>query len=168
MADLGCWPGGWLQRAAADVGSSGRVVGIDRAPVDPPLALPNVVALEGDLGDSGTAARLVEALGGVADVVLSDAAPKLTGIRDRDRAAEEDLLCAVEALLPALLRPGGDLLLKILEGPEAQEVDRRIRKLFASAKTVKVRATRKGSSERYLLARKFRPTGDPREAAPPG
>ncbi len=168
MADLGCWPGGWLQRAAADVGASGRVVGIDRAPVDPPLALPNVVALEGDLGDSGTAARLVEALGGVADVVLSDAAPKLTGIRDRDRAAEEDLLCAVEALLPALLRPDGDLLLKILEGPEAQEVDRRIRKLFATAKTVKVRATRKGSSERYLLARKFRPPGDPREAAPPG
>ena len=99
---------------------------------------------------------------------LSDAAPKLTGIRDRDRAAEEDLLCAVEALLPALLRPDGDLLLKILEGPEAQEVDRRIRKLFASAKTVKVRATRKGSSERYLLARKFRPPGDPREAASPG
>ena len=153
--DLGCWPGGWLQRAAADVGPTGRIAGIDRAAIDPPLSLPNVVALEGDLADPGTRARLLETLGGPADVVLSDAAPKLTGIRDRDRAAEEDLLCAVEALLPGLLRPGGDLLLKILEGPEAQEIDRRIRRRFRRAKTVKVRATRKGSSERYLLARDF-------------
>ena len=125
------------------MGPRGRIVGIDRAAIEPPLSLSNVVALEGDLADPETRARLLDALGGPADVVLSDAAPKLTGIRDRDRAAEEDLLCAVEALLPGLLRPGGDLLLKILEGPEAR------------AKTVKVRATRKGSSERYLLARAF-------------
>ena len=79
----------------------------------------------------------------------------LTPASGADRAAEEDLLCAVEALLPGLLRPGGDLLLKILEGPEAQAIDRRLRRRFSRAKTVKVRATRKGSSERYLLARAF-------------
>ncbi len=157
--DLGCWPGGWLQHAAAQVGPGGRVVGIDRAAIDPPLGLSNVTVLEGDLAEAGTAERLREALGGRADVVLSDAAPKLTGLRDRDRAAEEDLLCVIEALLPALLRPGGDLLLKILEGPEAQEVDRRIRRVFRSAKAVKLKATRKGSSERYLLARGFAGAG---------
>lgn len=168
VVDLGCWPGGWLQCAAAEVGASGRVVGIDRAAVAPPLALPNVVALEGDLAEAATAARLSEALGGLADVVLSDAAPKLTGIRDRDRVAEEDLLCAVEKLLPELLRPGGDLLLKILEGPEAQQVERRIRRLFARAGTVKVRATRKGSSERFLLARNFRGAAGSRRSPAPG
>jgi 23S rRNA (uridine2552-2'-O)-methyltransferase len=88
--------------------------------------------------------------------VLCDAAPKLTGVRDVDRAAEERLLEAVEALLPRLLAPGGDLLLKILEGPEAQRIEHRIRQSFTSARTAKSTATRKGSSERYLVARGYR------------
>ena len=100
-------------------------------------------------------------LGGTpADAVLSDAAPKLTGVRDRDRAQEEALLEAVEAALPMLLRPGGTLLLKILEGPEAQVVDKRLRGRFAQARTLKPRATRKGSTERYLVARGYAPAGD--------
>jgi 23S rRNA (uridine2552-2'-O)-methyltransferase len=89
-------------------------------------------------------------------VVLSDAAPKITGIRDRDRAMEEELLLAVESCLPALLRPGGALLVKILEGPEAQVIDKRLRRRFESARTVKPKATRKGSTERYLLAKGFK------------
>jgi len=89
-------------------------------------------------------------------VVLSDAAPKLTGVRDTDRANEERLLEAIEALLPALLRPGGDLLLKIMEGPEAQQIEKRVRRRFERAKTVKPEASRKGTTERYLLARGFR------------
>ena len=150
--DLGCWPGGFLQIAAKAVGPRGKVVGIDLAACEP-FEEENVVALEGDLEAPETAARLLEALGGPADVLLCDAAPKLTGVRERDRAAEERLLEAVEALVPSLLRPGGDLLVKILEGPEAQQVDKRIRQGFAKAKTVKSQASRKGSSERYLLAR---------------
>lgn len=155
MLDLGCWPGGWLQVAAQAVGPQGHVVGVDRAAIDPPLDLANVVTIEGDLADPSVSEQLKELLGGLADVLLSDAAPKLTGIRDRDRALEEEVLLGVEALLEPLLRPKGDLLLKLLEGPEAQESVRRIRQRFASAKSVKVSATRKGSSERYLLARGF-------------
>jgi 23S rRNA U2552 (ribose-2'-O)-methylase RlmE/FtsJ len=90
-------------------------------------------------------------------VVLSDAAPKITGVRDTDRANEERLLEAIEALLPTLLRPGGDLLLKIMEGPEAQQIDKRLRRHFERAKTVKPEASRKGTTERYLLARHFQP-----------
>lgn len=157
VLDLGCWPGGWLEVAAGLVGPKGRVVGIDRAEVDPPIAMAQVVSLVGDLEDVDTAARLLDALGGEpAEVVLSDAAPKLTGVRETDRANEERLLEAIEALLPALLAPDGGLLIKILEGPEAQAVDQRIRKRFAKAKTMKLQSTRKGSSERYLLARGFR------------
>ena len=66
------------------------------------------------------------------------------------------MLEAVERLLGELLRPGGRLLVKILEGPEAQAIDKRIRSRFARAKTVKTEATRKGSTERYLLAADFR------------
>lgn len=155
VVDLGCWPGGWLQVASAQVGPKGRVVGIDRALIDPPLELDNVETLEGDLMDPSVAVVIKQRLGGPADVLLSDAAPKLTGIRDRDRALEEELLAGVEALLEPLLGARGDLLLKILESPEAQEALRRIRPRFESARSVKVSATRKGSSERYLLARGF-------------
>lgn len=155
--DLGCWPGGWLEVAAKLVGPGGRVVGVDLAAVEPKIPAAQVVSLVGDLEDPQIAERLREALGAErADVVLSDAAPKLTGVRERDRANEERLLEAVERLLPELLAKGGAFVVKILEGPEAQVVDKRIRASFEQAKTVKLDATRKGSTERYLVARGYR------------
>jgi len=157
VADLGCWPGGWLQVAARAVGPTGRVVGVDLVALDPPLEESNAVSLVGDLADPAILARITEELGGPADLVLSDAAPKLTGIRDRDRANEERLLEAIESVLPRLLRAGGCLLVKILEGPEAQQIEKRIRARFESAKSLKTAATRKGSTERYLLARGWKP-----------
>ena len=88
--------------------------------------------------------------------VLSDAAPKLTGIRDADRAREEALLEAIEALIPQLLRPGGALVVKILEGPEAQAIERRLRARFASAHSTRPDSSRKGTSERYLVLKGLR------------
>jgi len=155
IVDLGCWPGGWLQVAAAAVGPQGRVVGVDVARLDP-LPEPQVRVLEADLSAPGTAARILEALGGAADVVLCDAAPKLTGIRDRDRAVEEELLLAVEGLVPQLLRRGGDLLVKVLESPEARAIERRLGARFENARALRPEASRQRSSERYLLARGFR------------
>jgi 23S rRNA (uridine2552-2'-O)-methyltransferase len=154
--DLGCWPGGWVQVAAKEVGPRGMVVGFDLAEIEPPMTEENVATFVGDLEDPSICERVLSTLGGRADVLLSDAAPKLTGIRTVDRANEERLLEAVDAMIPLLLRPGGDFLAKILEGPEAQLVDRRIRGHFTTAKTVKTKATRKGSRERYVLARDYR------------
>ena len=155
VVDLGCWPGGWLQVAAEAVGPSGRVVGVDLAAIAPPIPYETVIAFRADLVEPGVAARILDALGGPADAVLSDAAPKLTGIRATDRAREEALLEAIEALLPALLRPGGTLVAKLLEGPEAQSIAKRLQERFASARITKSQATRKGSSEKYLIARNF-------------
>ena len=76
MVDLGCWPGGWLQEAARAVGPGGRVVGVDRVAIDPPLEIENVFALEGDLEDENICERILKALGGRCHVLLSDAAPK--------------------------------------------------------------------------------------------
>ena len=154
--DLGCWPGGWLQVASEIVGKKGHVVGVDVAELDPPLDLPNVSFLQADLGDPDTPARLLELLGGQADVVLSDAAPKLTGLRDTDRALEEALLETIEGLLPQLLRPGGDFLVKLLEGPEAQAIEKRLRAMFTKARSLKPKASRKGSTERYLVGHGLR------------
>jgi 23S rRNA (uridine2552-2'-O)-methyltransferase len=154
--DLGCWPGGWLQVAAQLVGPKGRVVGVDLAELDPPLDEPNVQFLCADLTAADTADRLLALLGGPADVVLCDAAPKLTGVRDADRAHEEQLLEAVEALLPRLLRPGGDFLVKLLESPEAQTIEKRLRTRFDKARSLKPKASRKGSTERYLVGHGLR------------
>ena len=159
VVDLGCWPGGWLQVASAAVGPTGRVVGVDLAAIDSPLENENVIALCGDIAEASVAEAILAALGGPANVLLSDAAPKLSGIRAVDRAREEALLEAIEARISELLRPRGALLLKILEGPEAQAVDRRLRARFERAKTVKAAASRKGSTERYLLARGYRGAG---------
>jgi 23S rRNA (uridine2552-2'-O)-methyltransferase len=156
VADLGCWPGGWLQVASELVGARGRVVGVDVAALDPPLELANVIAIRGDLLEPTVAAAILDALGGPADVLLSDAAPKLTGIRDTDRAREEALLEAVAAQIPKLLRPGGRLLLKLMDGPEADALARRIRRGFAQATSFRPGASRKGTSERYLLAAGYR------------
>ena len=157
IVDLGCWPGGWLQVAAQAVGPRGLVIGVDLAAIEPTLNNENVIAYCGDLSDPEIAARLLADLGGPADVLLCDAAPKLSGVRATDRAREEALLESVEALIPKLLKRGSGLLVKILEGPEATRIDRRIRQTFDRAKTVKPASSRKGSSERYLLARGFRP-----------
>jgi 23S rRNA (uridine2552-2'-O)-methyltransferase len=156
VADLGCWPGGWLQVASERVGPTGRVVGVDLAAIDPPLDNANVIAMTGDFSEPAVLKALLDALGGPADVLLSDAAPKLTGIRDADRAREEALLEAVVAALPLLLRRGGDLLCKLLDSPEAEAIARRLSARFAEARTLRPEATRKGSAERYLLGRGYR------------
>jgi 23S rRNA (uridine2552-2'-O)-methyltransferase len=155
VVDLGCWPGGWLQVAAELVGSEGRVVGVDLAAIDPPLPNANVVAIAGDLAQPAVLAQVREALGGWADVLLSDAAPKLTGVRATDRAREEALLEAIEAALPVLLRPGGRMLLKLLEGPEAQAAERRLRARFEKTSSTRPEASRRGTSERYLVGHGF-------------
>jgi len=154
--DLGCWPGGWLQVAARAVGSKGRVVGVDLAALDPPLEEKNVAFLQADLTDAATAPALLALLGGPADVILCDAAPKLTGVRATDRAHEEALLEGIEALLPILLRPGGDLLLKLMESPEAQTIEKRLRARFGRARSLKPAASRKGTTERYLVCHGLR------------
>ena len=157
VVDLGCWPGSWMQVAASEVGPRGHVVGIDLQEIDPPLNIANAIALCGDLGDASSREEILAGLGGAAaDIVLSDAAPKLTGVRPTDRAREEALLQAIEAMLSAVLRPGGTLLLKVLDGPEAQAATKRLRARFESGRILKPRASRRGTSERYLLARRFR------------
>jgi 23S rRNA (uridine2552-2'-O)-methyltransferase len=157
VADLGCWPGGWLQVAAEAVGPEGRVVGVDLAALDAPVELANVFAIRGDFSEARVIEQVLAQLGGPADVLLSDAAPKLTGVRATDRAREEALLGALEAALPRLLAPGGALLVKLLDCPEAASFVKRVRARFDAARELRPEASRKGSSERYLLARGHHP-----------
>src|SRR5262245_35591667 len=159
VADLGCWPGGWLQVAADAAGPAGRVVGVDLAVLGPPLDFAHVFAIQGDLAEARVLEEVLARLGSAAEVLLSDAAPKLTGVRATDRAREEALLAALEAALPRLLAPGGALLVKLLDCPEAAGFVKRTRARFASARELRPEASRKGSSERYLLGRGYSGSG---------
>jgi 23S rRNA (uridine2552-2'-O)-methyltransferase len=155
VVDLGAWPGGWLQVAAERVGPSGRVVGIDLAEIEP-LSLPNVEVVTGDLCDPVAIAEVRGRLGGPARVVLSDAAPKLTGNRTVDDARAAELVAAVVDALPALLDAGGSALVKVFMNAGYQATLAAIRSAFAAVKTTRPEATRRGSAELYVVATGFR------------
>ncbi len=154
VVDLGAWPGGWLQVAAEIVGASGRVVGVDVAPIDP-LPGAQVTVVQADITDPASVARVVELLGRKADVLLSDLAPKLTGIAPRDAAATEHLADATRAAAIALLRPGGTLITKTLGGREGELARAHLKCLFETVRQLGLDSTRKGSSELYLVAAGF-------------
>jgi len=85
VVDLGAWPGGWVQVAAALVGQTGKVVGIDLVALEP-FSFSQVTLLQGDATDPVQQEKMLVALGGSADIVLSDLAPKLSGIKEVDEA----------------------------------------------------------------------------------
>lgn len=153
VLDLGCWPGGWLQVAAATVGPSGLVVGVDVKEVTD-LRLGNVRTLAGDVSHEDTLGRLQEALGAPADVVLSDLAPKMSGVRDVDRARQLSLCEATLACCRRLLRPGGCCVIKLFSDSE-QDATRLLSRSFAQVAAHRPASTRRGSSEIYAVCTKF-------------
>ena len=154
VIDLGAWPGGWLQVAAELVGPRGRVVGIDLVPIDP-LKTGNVTVVQGDATDPDQQRRLLSLLDGPADILLSDMAPKLSGVRERDEAQAQELSRAAVACATRLLRPGGSLLLKAFMDSGYPALLAALRASFATVKTTKPQATRKGSAETYIIASGF-------------
>lgn len=150
VVDLGCWPGSWLQVLAERVGPEGRIVGVDIEPVSP-LGDP-VVVLQLDLTEPDAIDRVAEALGRPADAVLSDAAPKLTGIRDVDRAAIEELYEAALAVAGRVLAPEGSLVVKGFPGPTADAFRKELRRRFPHVAELHLEASRTTSKEFYWLA----------------
>jgi 23S rRNA (uridine2552-2'-O)-methyltransferase len=154
VVDLGCAPGGWLAILARAVGSNGRVVGIDLARCAG--FGPSVETIVGDIRDPALAAAVKEKLGGAADLVTSDLSPKLTGIRERDEAQFEALADAALAIAAATLKPGGAMIAKLFMGGAFKEVVARFESHFGRVEVTRVKATRPGSSELYLIARDLR------------
>jgi 23S rRNA (uridine2552-2'-O)-methyltransferase len=155
VVDLGAWPGGWLQVALERVGPGGRVVGVDVTGIDP-LSAPNVRLVVGDVREAATLERAVAALGRPANVVLSDLAPKLTGVRDTDEARCAALVDGVLGGLPILLRPGGALLMKVFMSAEYERTMAALRDTFAAVRTTRPEATRQRSSELYAVGTGYR------------
>lgn len=149
VVELGCWPGGWLQVLAERVGREGLVVGVDTREVEP-LGEP-VVLLRLDFTEPEAAERIAEALGRPADAVLSDAAPRLSGVKEVDRSALEEIHDAVLAVAERVLRPGGALLLKAFPGPESDRVRASLSSRFGRVAQVRPQGTRATSRELYWI-----------------
>jgi 23S rRNA (uridine2552-2'-O)-methyltransferase len=154
IVDLGCAPGGWLAILAQAVGRGGRVVGVDLAPVKNPPA--DVITIAGDILDVSVAARAAHELGGRANLVTSDLAPKLTGIAARDEARSRELIDAALAFAVAILAPGGAMVAKLFMGAEFKQVIDSFKRHFVNLEVTRTKASRPGSSELYIVAREFR------------
>jgi len=154
IVDLGCAPGGWLAILVQAAGPGGRVLGVDLAAVKNPPA--GAITIAGDILDAVVAARAASELGGRANLVTSDLAPKLTGVAARDEARSRELIDAALAFAIAILAPGGAMVAKLFMGAEFKQVVDSFKRHFVNVEVTRTKASRPGSSELYIVARDFR------------
>ncbi|MXR40194.1 TRAM domain-containing protein [Halobaculum sp. WSA2] len=176
VVDLGAAPGGWLQIAAEAVTEAGRVVGVDLQRIDD-LDHPHVETVRGDMTEERTRYYLRKALGvdpdgrdapsgsadpdpddGVeperpVDVVVSDMAPNMTGEYQLDHARSIHLSRQAFDTALELLKPGGDFVVKVFDGPDLADFRDDVAAEFQYVRAYTPEASRKRSSERYLIAR---------------
>ncbi len=163
IIDLGAAPGGWCQVAAARVQSSAEaptVVGIDYLEMDP---VPGAAILQMDFLDDDAPEKLIEALGGEPDVVLSDMAAPTTGHRRTDHLRTMHLCEVAADFAMTVLRPGGHFLAKTFQGGTETGLLDDLKKSFRTVHHVKPQASRAESVELYLLARDFRGRAEQQE-----
>jgi 23S rRNA (uridine2552-2'-O)-methyltransferase len=154
VVDLGAAPGAWSQYAARQVGDSGMVVALDILPMDP---IPDVWILEGDFTEEATLQTLLEVLGDrPVDLVLSDMAPNMSGVKAVDQPRSMELVELAEDLAGRVLRPGGSLVTKAFQGEGFDPFMARVKAGYQRVKTRKPEASRARSPEVYVLARDFR------------
>ncbi len=166
VLDLGCSPGSWMQYIGPRVGSQGMVVGVDLEPprieVAPPLYFVPGDVISLDFG-------LLKLISPYFDVIVSDLAPKTTGIRQVDQQRSLELAERAFAYARELLAPGGHFLVKVFEGPESESLVRKLKKMFAQTHRVKPAGSRAASPEIYLLGLKKRAgPGQGKRRRPPG
>lgn len=152
VVDLGITPGGWSQVVRRRVPQA-KVVGIDLLPTDP---IEGVTILQLDFLDDQAPARLKEALGGPADLVLSDMAANTVGHQQTDHLRTMGLVEAGFGFAREVLVPGGAFVAKVLAGGAESALVAELKRNFHSVKHAKPPASRKGSSEWYVVAQGFK------------
>ncbi len=148
VVDLGAAPGGWTQVALARAGR-GRVVALDLLEMQ---ALEGTKILQADFMEEDASVRIREAMGGLADVVLSDLSPPTMGHPGTDHLRIVAMAEAVLDFAETMLAEGGDLVLKVFQGGSERELLARLRRGFKIVKHVKPPASRKESPELYVVA----------------
>ncbi|MFP8957882.1 SAM-dependent methyltransferase [Natrialbaceae archaeon A-CW3] len=156
VVDLGAAPGGWLQVAAEKVGPRGRVIGVDLQrikPLEQADLAERTETLRGDMTQDKTKQRVLDAAGGPVDCVVSDMAPNMSGEYSLDQARSLHLARMAYETALELLDTGGNLAVKVFEGPDVDALREEMGEEFQYVRATSPDASRKSSSEIYLLAK---------------
>lgn len=154
VVDLGAAPGGWSQYASHRLGRNGRIVALDLLEMD---VMPGVEFVQGDFREQATLDALLAVLGDSrADLVMSDLAPNISGVRAVDQPRAIYLAELTTDLAAKVLCAGGDLLLKVFQGEGFDVLLKDLRTRFDRVVSRKPNASRARSRELYLLARNYR------------
>jgi 23S rRNA (uridine2552-2'-O)-methyltransferase len=154
VLDLGCAPGGWSQVASKKVGKEGLVVGVDLQPVE--LNLENFAFIKGDFTKEKTKSDISAC--GLFDVVISDAAPEFSGIKERDIGLSLSLNEDIFELCKEFLRDGGSFIVKAFQGPGLDNFVKKLKRYFSKASRFKPKSSSKESAEIYLACKGFKRT----------
>jgi len=151
VIDLGAAPGGWSQVAAKIVGERGEVIALDILPMDP---IPNVRYIHGDFREDSVFTALLDMVGRRrVDLVISDMAPNISGMKSVDQPRAMYLAELALDMASKVLAPGGALLVKVFEGEGIDAFRRDLRRCFKTVVTRKPKASRFASREVYMLAK---------------
>ncbi|MCH8277643.1 MAG: 23S rRNA (uridine(2552)-2'-O)-methyltransferase RlmE [Proteobacteria bacterium] len=151
--DLGSAPGSWSQYVTAKLKGRVRIVAVDLLPMD---ALQGVEFIQGDFNDNKVLQRILQAVGEVgADLVMSDIAPNISGMRALDQPRSMTLVELALDMVRTVLKPRGSFICKVFQGAGIDEFVADVRNSFESVRVLKPRASRASSREVYLVARKY-------------
>jgi len=154
VIDLGSSPGGWSQYLSSIIDSRGQIIAIDILPMEP---IGQVSYILGDFTEEIVQKQCFIQVGKQgADLVISDMAPNLTGIRVTDQSRNIVLAEFVYDFCTRILKPGGDLLVKLFEGEGTHEYRQLLQDNFSKVLTRKPKASRDQSREFYILARSYK------------
>ena len=154
VVDLGAAPGGWSQVAKKIVGDNGVIVGVDLSYIRP---IENIVFIKGDMTKIDNLNKISDAINGKeVDVVLSDMSPNISGNYVLDQASSVYLARKALEAAESLLRKGGCFVCKVFEGQDFEELMADIKSRFSSVRNFSPSASRKSSSEVYIVAKNFK------------
>ncbi|MGD8545178.1 MAG: RlmE family RNA methyltransferase [Candidatus Bathyarchaeota archaeon] len=150
VVDLGAAPGGWTQGAREIVGDKGFVLGLDINPLNP-FSESNIQTIVGDMRIPETLQKITGLLPEEADVVISDAAPNVSGVWEVDHARQIELAEHALEIALKILKPSGSLFVKTFQGDMLEAFIERMRQHFNTVKIIKPKASRAKSSELFIL-----------------
>ena len=151
ILELGAAPGGWMEYIAKRVGTSGVVLGLDLQSIAD-LPAPPCKTLVADILDPETGARIDALIAPPLDGAVSDLAPNLTGIKATDQANSIAILEQALILVKERLADGGFFICKVFQGSELKSFQLQLKKCFSKVTLAKPKASRKTSTEIYLVA----------------
>lgn len=153
LLDLGCYPGSWSQYSLKQVGPQGDVVGVDLQKPDHLLA-PNFRFIEADILSIDIEWLLEEI--GLRDTVISDMAPKTTGIHVADTSRSIELAGSALKIATSVLKERGHFVCKVFAGEDLNSYRDALSRYFSQVRSFRPSAVRKGSRETYILGLKFK------------